>query len=380
MKGVFLMISETEVKEGLSIETMFEIDWEQVQIKTPGMAQMIRFLYEILEDRQVDPLSDQMLRNLIISFAEKSLIDTRFGVPNYKAMKLKIKRIYLEFIREAQRKANGDLNRFYELLMEATRRAALIIGDVNHLKAVNDTTGSHEAGNKFLNITVSKFQANPQTNKRLDTLVKKNALVSEVGTMGRGDEIILSLKHRLQPLDQFISLEAKKPINMLRSVGNGINNALYRVNLIRAIPIEVRLLEERAGMKAPSGLRFPISVGMGAGTFFLGNSMVIESFEMPQEINGDAVLDALADALIKFVESLMYQAKERYKENLNQSEDPRDAFLRRVFYRTDEERRLDKALQEARMQIKKLEEELEEQKRMVELQRRLIAFLDGEKK
>jgi GGDEF domain-containing protein len=247
------------------------------------------------------------------------------------------------------------------LTAESFRKIARISFDLNGLKAVNDLTGSHSQGDKYLKLIVNVLRGEKAT----AWLAQKG--MEAVITIDGGDEfgVILKSENEIDEKeinDEFIVGVIKKELwesevsrDILDFNDVDVVEAYAGLNRgdLTAKTVEERevILEEiRKGI--PDGYFFRATISGGVVTLY-------ESFahmEIEAKDSYEKVLERAMGSLFDLSDKEMQIDKINFKINLAKSQDPHENFLLKVYSRTDSEKELRNILDAYELFLRNVEE------------------------
>lgn len=251
------------------------------------------------------------------------------------------------------------------LTAESFRKIARISFDLNGLKAVNDLTGSHGQGDKYLRLMVDILRGD----KASAWLTQKG--MEAVITIDGGDEfgVILKSEDQIDEKelnDEFIVGIVKKEL-WESEVSRGILDfddanvieayaGLNRGDLTAKTAEEREIILEEIRKGIPDGYFFRAAVSGGVATLY-------ESFahiEIEAKDSYEKVLEKAMGSLFDLSDKEMQVDKVNFKVNLAKSQDPHENFLLKVYSRTDSEKELRNILDAYELFLRNVEEAVEE--------------------
>lgn len=251
------------------------------------------------------------------------------------------------------------------LTAESFRKIARISFDLNGLKAVNDLTGSHGQGDKYLRLMVDVVRGEKATS----WLMQKG--MEAVITIDGGDEFGIILKSDIEIdekelNDEFIVGIIKKEL-WESEVSRDILNfddanvveayaGLNRGDLTAKTEEEREVILEEIRKSIPDGYFFRAAVSGGMATLY-------ESFaymEIDAKDSYEKILEKAMGSLFDLSDREMQVDKINFKINLAKSQDPYENFLLKVYSRTDSEKELRNILDAYELFLRSVEEVAEE--------------------
>ena len=267
--------------------------------------------------------------------AYKGLVDSRFNLPNKVFAKTEIVK-HLDNLFSQEKPKESDFKKIGRLSF-----------DLDGLKAINDLTGSHEKGDKYLRMVADIFKDEELT----DDL--RGIGIESIVSVDGGDEfgIILKADFDLSARNQKLGDSA---INYVVEKIKEKVNGLKINNLIDFNNPKIKSRFEEMGIKVPENYELKASISGGGATLFEGLSRL----DLGENASYEQFLDGIMGNTLEESDLQMNLDKKNGIKKLENSDKSEEKFNLIVRSRNEEEMRLRIELEKSKTEIVRLKGEI----------------------
>lgn len=275
--------------------------------------------------------------------------DVRFGVENKHYAKLQVVKMIVELFE----KEDTD--------MESLKKIARVSFDLNGLKAVNDLTGSHEDGDKYLALMIATLKSEKATawltQRKMDFIITADG-GDEFGVILRSaeeidvEEVSEEFVSGIIKSELWESEEAKKILDFDNEEVVLAYAGINKNDWVSKDESERKIILAEIRKDIPDGYFFRAAVSGGVVTLY--ESIVYAKIKTNDSY--EKVLGKVMGSLFDLSDKEMQADKVNFKANLAKSQDPYENFLLKVYSRTDSEKELRNIVEAHELFLRNIEE------------------------